>query len=139
MSIFQRPIKNDQNHPEAIRIRQQNYAAMIENIDTQIGRYLDLLDERGELDNTVILFSSDHGEMLGDHNRWQKSIWNRGSVDVPLLVKGPGISEQLSRALVGFHDIGATILDLAGAEPLDGDAFSFKSVFKWRDIASSTR
>lgn len=126
---FPAPINNDQDDPEEIRLRQQNYAAMIENIDTQIGRYLDLLEERGELDNTVIIFSSDHGEMLGDHNRWQKSIWYRGSVDIPLILKGPGIAKQSSRALVSFHDIAATMLDLAGAEPLeDGDARSFEPV-----------
>ena len=127
---FPSPVENDEDDPGVIRLRQQNYAAMIENIDRQIGRYLDLLEARGELDHTVIIFSSDHGEMLGDHNRWQKSIWYRGSVDVPLIVRGPGIATQRSRALVGFHDIGATILDLAGAKPLDGDAFSFRPVLE---------
>lgn len=127
---FPSPIGNDRDDPDTILLRQQNYAAMIENIDTQIGRYLDLLEEREELENTVIIFSSDHGEMLGDHNRWQKSIWYRGSVDVPLVVSGPGVKSQVSGALVGFHDIGATILDMAGADPLDGDAFSFKPVLE---------
>ena len=126
---FPQPIGNDQDDPEIILLRQQNYAAMIENIDTQIGRYIDLLEERGELDNTVIIFSSDHGEMLGDHNRWQKSIWYRGSVDVPLVVRGPAVGCHVSGALVGFHDIGATILDMAGAESLEGaHASSFKPV-----------
>ena len=125
---FPSPANNDLDDPVLVRLRQQNYAAMIENIDAQIGRYLELLEERGELENTIIIFSSDHGEMLGDHNRWQKSVWNRGSVDVPLVLKGPGVRCQVSGALVGFHDIGATILDIAGAESLEGDARSFKPV-----------
>ncbi|QXD26093.1 sulfatase-like hydrolase/transferase [Opitutia bacterium ISCC 51] len=126
---FPSPVDNDQDDPELILLRQQNYAAMIENIDSQIGRYLDLLEERGELENTVIIFSSDHGEMLGDHNRWQKSIWYGGSVDVPLVVSGAGVGCQVSGALVSFHDIGATILDMAGAEPLPkSDASSFAPV-----------
>ena len=127
---FPSPVGNDQDDPDIILHRQQNYAAMIENIDSQIGRYLDLLEERGELGNTVILFSSDHGEMLGDHNRWQKSIWYRGSVDIPLVITGPGVLKQETGALVGFHDIGATILDIAGANALDEDARSFKSVLE---------
>ena len=128
---FPPPIDNDQDDPELISLRQQNYAAMIENIDNQIGRYLDLLKDRGELENTVIIFSSDHGEMLGDHNRWQKSIWYRGSVDIPLIMKGPNVGQQESEALLSFHDIGATILDLAGAEPLEGaDAISFRPVLE---------
>jgi len=47
----------------------QNYAAMIENIDRAVGAFLDKLKERGEQNHTLVVFSSDHGEMLGDHNR----------------------------------------------------------------------
>lgn len=128
---FPAPVDNDGDDPGVIRLRQQNYAAMIENIDFQIGRYLRVLESRGELDNTLIVFSSDHGEMLGEHNRWQKSTWYRGAVDVPLIVRGPGVRSQVSEALVGFHDIGATLLDYAGADALPGaDARSFRSVLE---------
>ena len=149
-TVFPAPVENDQDDPETVLLRQQNYAAMIENIDTQIGRYLSQLEEREEFENTIIVFSSDHGEMLGDHNRWQKSIWRRASVDIPLIVKGVGVPSshesgeasrgpsfavrategtQVSDALVSFHDIGATFLDYAEAETLpDTDAFSFRSV-----------
>ena len=48
----------------------RNYAAMIANIDAWLGRYIELLHKRGQLDNTLIVYSSDHGEMLGDHTRW---------------------------------------------------------------------
>jgi arylsulfatase A-like enzyme len=51
------------------------YAAMIENIDPQVGRFLDLVRLRGEEENTLLVFSSDHGEMLGDHGKWGKGIW----------------------------------------------------------------
>ena len=59
--------------------RQQNYAAMIENIDRHLGSLLAAVEERGEINNTLVVFCSDHGEMLGDHNRWQKSVWHEAS------------------------------------------------------------
>ena len=138
---FPEPVANDSDDPDIIRLRQQNYAAMIENIDTQVGRYLTLLEERGELGNTIIVYSSDHGEMLGDYNRWQKSIWYQGSVGVPLIVKAPGVppslrsgetgAGQVSDALVSFHDIGATFLDYAAVEPLpEMEAKSFRTVIE---------
>ncbi|HET7769759.1 MAG TPA: sulfatase-like hydrolase/transferase [Chloroflexota bacterium] len=97
----------------------QNYAAMLENIDTQVGRMLAVVEERGELENTVIVYSSDHGEMLGDHGRWGKSTYYQPSAGVPLAISGPGFRRgAASDALVSTHDLTATFLDLAGAAPL---------------------
>ena len=96
------------------RIR-QNYTAMCENVDRNIGLVLAAMERRGELDNTVVMFSSDHGEMLGDHDRWAKSVPYESSVRVPLVVAGPGVARNMtSDALINHIDIGATILDLAG-------------------------
>ena len=98
-----------------VRIR-QNYAAMIENIDRWLGVYQKRLRERGELDSTVVVYSSDHGEMLGDHGRWGKSVPYQASVGVPLIVAGPGVAEGvLSDALVSQMDLAATFLDYAEA------------------------
>ena len=97
-----------------VRIR-QNYAAMVENIDRWLGTYQDRLRERGELDSTVVVYSSDHGEMLGDRGLWGKSLPFRASVGVPLTVAGPGISRGVrSDALVSLMDLAATYIDLAG-------------------------
>ena len=97
----------------------QNYAAMLENIDTQIARLLAVVEERGELERTVIVYSSDHGEMLGDHARWGKSTAYQPSAGVPLAIAGPGFQRSVaSDALVSTHDLTATFLELAGAEPL---------------------
>jgi len=79
----------------------RNYAAMVENIDRQVGRLIGEVDDRGELDNTIVIWSSDHGEMLGDHDRWGKGVWHQPSVGVPLVMAGPGISQGIvSDALV---------------------------------------
>lgn len=97
----------------------QNYAAMLENIDTHVGRFLELVRERGELERTVIVYSSDHGEMLGDHGRWGKSTWYQPSAGVPLVIAGPEVrSGAESGALISTHDLTATFLELAQAETL---------------------
>ena len=99
----------------------QNYAAMLENIDSQIGRFLDLVRERRELERTVIVYSSDHGEMLGDHGRWGKSTYYQPSVGVPLVVAGWGVRAGTAcDALVSTHDLTATFLEWAGLPPLPG-------------------
>jgi arylsulfatase A-like enzyme len=101
-----------------VRIR-QNYAAMVENIDRWVGLFLDAVQQRGEMDNTVVVFTSDHGEMLGDHNLWGKSCPFTPSVKVPLVVAAPGVRPGLrSDALVSHIDIAATFLDYAGVAKL---------------------
>jgi arylsulfatase A-like enzyme len=118
---------------EHVAIR-QNYAAMIENIDRWVGTFLEELKRRGELDNTVVVFSSDHGEMLGDHNRWGKTYPWAASVGVPLVAAGPGIKRGVrSDALVSHIDIGATFLDYAGVEkPKEMESRSLRPLLEGR-------
>ena len=106
----------------------QNYAAMIENIDRYVGRFIDQVRERGELDQTLIVYASDHGEMLGDHNRWGKSTWHQPSVGVPLIVAGPDVKQGVvTDTLVSLHDLAATFVDYADANPMpDMDAISLR-------------
>lgn len=107
----------------------QNYSAMCENIDAQMGRVLAEVERRGETENTIVVFSSDHGEMLGDHDRWAKSVPYQPSVGVPLVVAGPGVAEGVSQALVSHIDLTATFLDFAGlAIPASMDARSLRPV-----------
>jgi arylsulfatase A-like enzyme len=117
--------------PDTIE-RRQNYAAMIENIDAHVGRMLAAIERRGELENTLIVYASDHGEMLGDHDRWGKSVWYTPSCGVPLIVAGPGVRSGVkSDALVALHDLAATFLDCAGAAPLpDSDARSLRPLLE---------
>ena len=110
----------------------QNYAAMIENIDRLVGLFIDAVRDRGELDNTLVVFSSDHGEMLGDHARWGKSIWYEPSIGVPLIISGPGVKKGIvSDALVSLHDLAATFVDYAGSRQMPGmDASSLRPVLE---------
>jgi arylsulfatase A-like enzyme len=127
---FPPPIDNDDPDQGTVRLRQQHYAAMIENIDVHVGRMLALVEARGELDNTLVVYASDHGEMLGDHNRWGKSVWYTPSAGIPLIVAGPGVRQGVSSdALVALHDLAATFLEMGGAAPLpDSDARSLRPV-----------
>jgi arylsulfatase len=138
------PPPHDNAHPdrEGLLRNHQNYAAMIENIDRHVGRFLELVEARGELANTLIVYSSDHGEMLGDHGRWGKTVWYHPSVGIPLIVAGPGVARgQVSEALVSLHDLCPTFLDYAGAKVLphlregvrrEGDARSLRALLEGR-------
>ena len=112
----------------------QNYSAMIENIDRWLGIFVDGLKRRGEYDNTLIVFSSDHGEMLGDHDLWGKTKPHQPSIGVPLVAAGPGVAKGVTTdALVSSIDIGATFLDYAGAaKPRQMDSRSFRAVLEGR-------
>ena len=119
-----------------IQIR-QNYAAMIENIDRWLGIYIDALDRRGELENTIIVYSSDHGEMLGDHGRWGKSIPYQPSIGVPLIVAGPGTRQGIvDQNPAATLDLTATYLDYAGIKiPEDMDSRSLRPFLEGRKKA----
>ena len=118
--------QQDIDAAELAFIRRQ-YCALITLIDEQIGLLIDALEARGMLDNTVIIFTSDHGEMLGDQGLFQKSLPYEPSTHIPLIAAGPGIAGgQTSQALVDMSDINPTICELAGLEPATGlDARSF--------------
>src|SRR5699024_8783663 len=95
------------------------YYALISHIDNQIGRFLQVLSEYGELGNTVILFASDHGEMLGDHHRFAKAVPYEGSAKVPFMIADPGNKLGMNRGsrvgnVVEMQDIMPTLLDAAG-------------------------
>jgi len=128
------PPPHDNPHPDrqGLLRNRQNYAAMIENIDRQVGRLIEGVRERGELENTLVVYSSDHGEMLGDHGMWGKSRWYTPSVGVPLIVAGPGVRQAaVSDALVSVHDLAATFVDCANAVPMPGmDAISLRPLLE---------
>lgn len=98
---------------------QAAYYAMIELIDDEFGRLIDHLEQSGELENTLIVFHSDHGELLGDHGLLYKGCrFFEGLVHVPLMFawQGQFISGETSDGLVELVDIAPTLLDAAGLE-----------------------
>ena len=99
----------------------RNYAAMIQNIDAGIARILDHPRVRAERQNTIIVFSSDHGEMLGDRGLYGKCVPFNGSIHVPLIVAGPGIqARQQVDTPVDILDLAATFIAWSGSDEPEG-------------------
>ena len=104
------------------------YYAMCSYIDHLVGRLLKVLDDSGLIDNTVILFTADHGDMIGERGMWYKFNPYDGSIRVPLLVSAPGfVSGVKDPSLVSLVDLLPTFLDLAPdgdppalIDPIDG-------------------
>lgn len=95
------------------------YWAMIDVIDTQVGRLLDFLEETGQRENTIVIFTSDHGEMLGDHGIYLKGpYFYEPAIRVPLIISGPGMLNNGSRsdALVELVDLAPTLLAASDME-----------------------
>ena len=95
------------------------YYAMIELIDDQVGRILAALEETGQLNNTIVIFMSDHGEMLGDHGLYFKGPhFYEEAIHCPLIIRWPARFESSLRAdaLVELLDIVPTLLDSAQIE-----------------------
>jgi arylsulfatase A-like enzyme len=92
------------------------YYASITQLDVQIGRILDALERAGMRDNTMILFSSDHGELLGDHHHFGKRSYYQGSTRVPLMISWPGTlpEDVVRKSLVGHQDFYAAFAEAAG-------------------------
>ena len=99
------------------------YWAMIDVIDTQVGRLLNFLEEIGQRENTIIIFTSDHGEMLGDHGIYLKGpYFYDPAVRVPLIISGPGMLNNGARseALVELVDLAPTLLEASNMERYSG-------------------
>jgi arylsulfatase A-like enzyme len=104
--------------PQQMRCAQAGYYATVNFVDDQVGRLYQFL-VRNQLRNTWILFTSDHGEMLGDHNLFRKCWAYEGSARVPFLLTHVGWRgeprEIVSDDPVGLQDVMPTLLDIAGA------------------------
>ncbi|MGN6672805.1 MAG: sulfatase family protein, partial [Thermomicrobiales bacterium] len=102
--------------PEQRHRQRAYYLANVTMIDEQVGRLLATLEDRGYLDNTVVIFTSDHGDALGDHGHSQKWTMYDCVTRVPLIVWAPGrfTGNRRLAGLCQLMDIGPTILDLAG-------------------------
>ena len=98
------------------------YYGLITHMDHQIGRFLEALNETGELQRTVILFTSDHGELLGDHNLFRKALPYEGSARVPFIVSLPNhqSKRRTSDIPVELQDVLPTLLEASGISIPDG-------------------
>ena len=103
---------------EAWQLSRAYYYGVIEHIDHHVGRILDTVDALGMWHDTLIIFTSDHGDLMGDHGMWYKGLPYEGSMHVPLIVKPPGVGyfpEGEERDdMADLLDVAATIAAAAG-------------------------
>ena len=135
------------DHPytddEVMRARGAYYG-LIEWMDAKMGRFLDALEEHGLAENTVVIYTSDHGDSLGEHGLWRKMSMYEASSHIPIQIAWPKKLPSGVRVAnpVSNVDVTATILDLAGVDPkrwrVDGDslvALANGDSDSWKDYA----
>jgi arylsulfatase len=106
---------------DAIRGMRRAYSAAVSVIDDAVGRVLAALAARGMLDQTWVIYTSDHGEMGGDHGLMSKCVFYKQSVNVPLVITPPGgCTPRVVDDLVEHVDLAATVRAIAGAPALPG-------------------
>ncbi|MFA9456291.1 sulfatase [Halalkalibacter sp. AB-rgal2] len=104
---------------EALNEVKRHYVAMITHLDEWVGALVDRINERHEERETIVLFASDHGEMLGDHGLFRKNVMYEGAVRVPLIISDPTenhIAGTKNDELVELIDLFPTILEMAGID-----------------------
>ncbi|MFB3825182.1 MAG: sulfatase-like hydrolase/transferase [Bryobacteraceae bacterium] len=110
---LQVPIAHDR-----VRRARAAYFGMISELDGYVGWVLDEIEKAGQMDNTLFIYTSDHGEMLGEHGLWLKNVLLENAARVPLIMAGPGLPKgRIVDTPVSHVDMVATILDIAGAAP----------------------
>jgi arylsulfatase A-like enzyme len=105
---------SEQEHREAIR----RYLAFCSYEDSLFGQLLERLAASGQADNTIVIYTSDHGDYLGEHGLWCKGLpCFDGAYDIPLMIHVPGqTAESRCSEFVGLQDLGHTICELAGVD-----------------------
>ena len=113
--LLNRPnVDIDRPHPVA-RQHVKNYFAAVTGTDEQFGRILDALDKRGLTDNTIVVFTADHGEMMGSHNRMHKGVSHEESAGIPFIIRWPGrIPARRDDLLLSPADMMPSLLGLMG-------------------------
>ena len=115
--------KNTHGHftdDEILAIR-RHYFAMVAETDAMLGQVLDTLEATGQLNDTYIIFASDHGEMNMEHRQTLKNAMYEASARVPLIVAGPGLQQGvISDELVSLIDLFPTLMDMSGLDHPEG-------------------
>ena len=134
MPLPQHPLERGQHHPAVAHVRDifnyddhfddgltrkgiAAYLGLCTFLDEQVGLILDALDGAGLTEQTTIIYTSDHGDSLGEHGFWAKSTMYEHSAGIPLIMAGPGLpAGHTVRTAAAFVDFAPTITSLVGAE-----------------------
>ena len=99
---------------DEIRKARRAYYANVSYFDDKIGQIVAALEETGELDNTIVIVTSDHGEMLGERGLWFKMNFFEHSVRVPLIMAGPGVAKGTASNTCSLIDLLPTMVEIGG-------------------------
>jgi arylsulfatase A-like enzyme len=146
---YRRPGSYEEHSPIApatapdLEIRQMmaTYFGLIAEVDHHLGRIVAALKENGEYDNTLVVFTSDHGEMLGEHYLWSKEIWFDQAFRVPLVIRDPqGAREMRVKRFTEAIDVAPTIIERIGGQvprAMDGRSLAIlldgREPERWRE------
>jgi len=121
--------------PDLIRYQISNYYGLVKELDDWIGKILDKLDELGLSENTMVIFTSDHGEMLGAHGLREKNVFYEESAHIPLMIRFPGEIDPGTtvEGYVSTVDLFPTILDYLGMKPHENDGKSLRGMMEGKD------
>lgn len=112
-------LKGDEvRKPENQIAMRRGFAALAHYVDDKIGELLDVLEENGLRDETIVIFTSDHGEMLGEKGMIQKRSLYEWSSRIPLFIDIPGAAPVQIDTPVSLLDVPATLIDIAGQAPV---------------------
>lgn len=101
---------------EIIRARRA-YLANVSYFDSKIGQIMQTLEEIGEMENTIVVVTADHGDMLGERGLWYKMNFFEHSARVPLIMAGPGVVQGTASNACSLIDLLPTFIDIAGSGP----------------------
>ena len=98
---------------EQLTLQAKIYFSLVKSVDDEIGRVLKVLDEEGLTDNTILIFTADHGEMMGSHGRMAKSVIYDESFSIPFFIRYPGqLKPGVNDLMLGATDIMPTLLGM---------------------------
>jgi choline-sulfatase len=115
--------RNSIRDPEHLIAMRRGFCALSHYVDDKLGELLAVLEEVGLRDNTIIIFTADHGEMLGEKGLIQKRSLYEWSTRIPMIIDYPGAAHRVVDTPVSLIDLPVTLMEVAGAEPvtpLDG-------------------
>ena len=101
---------------EELKLATRQYYAAVSGLDDQFGRLIHFLKEHGLYEDTVIVLSSDHGDMMGSHGLMGKHVWYEESIRIPFVVRVPGNDKRICRTCIGSQDMMPTVLGLLDVE-----------------------
>ena len=121
--------------PEKVKYMISSYYGLVKEVDDWVGKILDRVDELGLTDNTLVIFTSDHGEMLGAHGMREKNVFYEESAHIPLVLRFPGHIKN-NKKVNGYTstvDLFPTILDYLNVEEHKSDGKSLRGLIEGTD------